>query len=111
MVELAKSEREIVAYVDRFDSDPFKLTVENGTIDLRTRQLQPHDPSDYITKLAPVVYSETTTSALWERFIADIICQDKSLQEYLQRIFGYCLTTYHLLASKKLIEKRMVLPQ
>ena len=50
---LAQSETPIAAMADAFDFDPWLLNVLNGTIDLRTGELRPHQRDDMITMLAP----------------------------------------------------------
>ena len=40
--------------VDQLDSDPFAYNILNGTIDLRTGTLRPHDRADRITKLVQI---------------------------------------------------------
>jgi phage/plasmid-associated DNA primase len=55
MRELAKSR---LAIDDRnLDSDPWLLNVSNGTVDLRTGELNEHDSRDFLTKLAPVEFA------------------------------------------------------
>lgn len=43
---------------EKFDQHRLLLNVENGTLNLETGELQEPKPSDYITKLAPVVWDE-----------------------------------------------------
>src|SRR4029453_1015809 len=38
------------------DSDPWVLNAENGTIDLHTGKLRPHQPDDLLTMLAGAAY-------------------------------------------------------
>jgi putative DNA primase/helicase len=38
------------ATVRDLDADPYLLNVANGTLDLRTMELPPHDPADRMTK-------------------------------------------------------------
>lgn len=42
--------------VDRLDADPDLLNCANGTMDLRTGELLPHNPQDYITKTTGIRY-------------------------------------------------------
>ena len=44
------------------DRDPWLLNCANGTVDLRTGEIKPHDPDDYITKLCPVPYDPDARS-------------------------------------------------
>ena len=92
MVSLAKSDAAIARLPEDFDANPWVLTVENGTIDLRTGKLLPHDPSRAITKLAPVVYDSDATCPNWLEFLNMVMKQRPSLVAFLQRAFGCCLT-------------------
>jgi len=84
-----------------FDLDPFALACQNGVIDLRTGELRPGRPRDYITKACPVEYAGVDIPAdRWERSLLEIFEDDENLIAYLQRLFGYCLTgkvTEHIL--------------
>ena len=45
-----------------FDHDPYLFNCQNGTLDLRTGKLRPHDPSDMISKQATVNYDPAARS-------------------------------------------------
>lgn len=92
MQRLAQPREQIAIRADVLDTDPWLLTVLNGTIDLRTGELQPHDPKNLITKLAPVAYEPHATSELWDNFLRDVTGGDKELWLYLQTAVGYSLT-------------------
>lgn len=62
-----------------FDTDPMKINVENGTLDVRRRgpdepyvRLHPHDRADLITKLAPVVYDPEAGCPQFDRFLEEV---------------------------------------
>ena len=78
------------------DRDPWLLNCANGTVDLRTGEIKPHDPDDYITKLCPVPYDPDARSEVWEQVIAKVTLETelrtKPLASFLQRWFGYCAT-------------------
>ncbi len=78
--------------VESLDRNPWLLTVRNGTVDLRTGVLRPHDPNDRITMLADVTLRPGARSLAWERLLADVAVGDRALIEFLRRWFGYCLT-------------------
>ena len=71
------------------DAQPWLLTVANGTVDLRTGQLRAASPTDYITKLAPVAYSEDATCPEFEKLIAYAMGDDPALIAALQCALGY----------------------
>lgn len=90
VITLAGSELAVTP--DDLDRDHFKLTVNNGTIDLRTGQLLPHDRADMITKLAPVFYDPTAKAPIWEAFIKQVTDGRDDLALFLQRAAGYSIT-------------------
>lgn len=69
-VAMAKKVLEVPS--SRLDADPWLLNCSNGTVDLRTGVLKPHDPRDMITKLAGGAYAENANCPHWERVIAQI---------------------------------------
>lgn len=77
---------------NQLDQDPMVLNCLNGTVDLRTGLLRPHDPADLITKLVHVEYLEDAQCPLFKKFLNRIMGGDQDLIGYLQRYFGYCLT-------------------
>ena len=95
MVSLAQSEPGIPIQLRDLDSDPMLLNVGNGTLDLATGALVPHDRKDLITKMVPVDYDPKATCPMWDKFLAEIL-PDPSLVEFVQRAFGYTLTGHAL---------------
>jgi putative DNA primase/helicase len=92
MVNLAASERAVVARASEMDPDPYSLNVLNGTINLHTGELEPHNPTRLITKLAPVIYDPYARSERWEKFLTRITGNDPDLLAFLQRLAGYTIT-------------------
>ncbi|MEZ4412431.1 MAG: phage/plasmid primase, P4 family [Gemmatimonadales bacterium] len=91
MVELARTEAEVIAAPDDLDADPMLLNCRNGTIDLRTGCLREHDRGDLISKLAQVEFDSEATAPKWERFLERVIAPE-TIREFLQRAAGYSLT-------------------
>ncbi len=73
-----------------FDKDPYLLNVLNGTVDLRTGELRPHDPNDLLTMLAPVAYDGRATCPRFLKFLAEVLPEIPL--GTLQRWFGYAAT-------------------
>jgi putative DNA primase/helicase len=78
--------------VQDLDSDPLLFNVANGTLDLRTGELKPHDSAQLITKLSPVCYDPNAECPLWTKFLDDITAGDRELAGYLQRAVAYSMT-------------------
>jgi putative DNA primase/helicase len=92
VLSLARSNPELAATVDQWDCDPFLLGGKLY-IDLRTGQTKPPDRFDYITKvLAVTIAPPGTPHPIWSSFLARVTADDQALQDYLQRVAGYCLT-------------------
>lgn len=92
MLALAQSEPEIALESDSFDRSPYLLTVENGTLDLRSGKLLTHDRRHLLTRLAPVVYDPRAECPTWLAFLTRIMADDDELIGFLQRAIGYSLT-------------------
>ncbi len=90
MVSLAKSELPILPA--QFDKDLYLLNCQNGTVNLKTGQLLPHDKDNFITKIAPVKYDEDATCPVWEQFLLRVMDGNLPLINFLQRVVGYSLT-------------------
>src|SRR5574341_285359 len=56
MIESAASEPGTPKTPADFDADPWLLNCQNGILDLRTGELQPHDPQAMLTKIAGASY-------------------------------------------------------
>lgn len=88
--KLARSDRRHAATVNQWDSDPWLLNTPVGIVDLRTREVIPHDPLHHMTKRTLV--APGGDCPLWMRFLHRATNGDTELQAYLQRVCGYALT-------------------
>lgn len=92
MVSLARSARELAVTHTDLNTDPWALNCANGTVDLRTGKLRPHNPRDLITKLAPVDFDPKGTCPTWDAFLLRAMGGSNELVSFLQRMIGYSLT-------------------
>jgi putative DNA primase/helicase len=93
MLEIAsKDGASIKAKTDAFDTNPWLFNVANGTIDLETGKMRPHDRRDLITKSAAVIYDPRADAPTFFRFLATVLDGDLETAEFLQRFMGYTLT-------------------
>lgn len=91
MIKLAESDSRVARRIEELDADSLLLTVNNGTLDLKSGTLRPHERSDLITKLAPVSFDPDATAPAFTAFL-DRVLPDAEVREYLQRYIGYGLT-------------------
>jgi putative DNA primase/helicase len=87
---LAKADRRLAATTDQWDADPWLLNTPDGTLDLRTGQLRPHERGDYFTKITAV--APGGSCPIWLAHLLRIMDDNSELVAYLQRVFGYALT-------------------
>ena len=109
MVDLATALEGVPVKADAFDRDPWLLNVTNGTLDLKTGALRPHDRDDLLAKMAgpapdavfsnssaartlPLAYDPSAECPRWEQFLLEVFDQNTDLIDYVQRAVGYSLT-------------------
>ncbi len=92
MIKLVQSEKGIPVLPDVLDKNSWLINCENGTVDLRTGNLLPHNKADMMTKLAPVVYDPDAAMPRTQKFFDEIFSGDQELIQFVQRFLGYCLS-------------------
>src|SRR6266566_3023228 len=69
MMESAQSELPLPVQPEDLDADAWLLNCQNGTFDLHTGTLRPHDRGDLLTKCLPIPYDANKTCPTWEQFL------------------------------------------
>lgn len=92
MCELASTHQDIAVPENVWDTDPLKISVANGTLNLRTGEFQDPDREDFITKRSEVEYDESAECPIWEKTLGEVFADNLEIIPYLQRVFGYSLT-------------------
>jgi putative DNA primase/helicase len=91
MLEWARTIESLWVTPDDLDADDYLLNCANGTVDLRTGALRPHEPADLLTQLAPVVYDSGAPAPRWEQAVGEIL-GDAELAAFVRRLVGLSLT-------------------
>ncbi|MBA4063633.1 MAG: hypothetical protein C0501_07955 [Isosphaera sp.] len=91
MIEMARPGLLIPVGADAFDTRPDLLNVPNGTVDLRTGELRPHDRADFLTKLCPTPFDPSADSPGYKAFLAAVL-PDEGAAGYARELSGYLLT-------------------
>jgi putative DNA primase/helicase len=95
VVGLARTDRRQAATTEQWDANFWLLGTPEGTVDLRTGKLSPPKTTDYITKITAVAPSDKPprdSCPMWLTILNRITNGNEKLQNYLQRMCGYCLT-------------------
>ena len=78
--------------IDQLDADPWALNCLNGTVDLRTGAIRPHDPTDRITLCLDIAYEPEAGATRFTKFLEEITASDAQISKFLQRWWGYSAT-------------------
>lgn len=90
ILSIAACLRPLAVPAARLDADPYLFNVANGTLDLRTEQLRPHDPADLITKVAGCEFDPAAAGAAFAKFVGEIL-PDPPVREFVRRLLGYAM--------------------
>ncbi|MGZ4553935.1 MAG: DNA primase family protein, partial [Mycobacteriaceae bacterium] len=92
MVEAARTLEGIVVPAGDLDKDSWLFNVQNGTLDLHTGTLRPHDRNDHLTEICPVAYNPAASCPTWDAFVSRVLHGSEDLIRFVQRAVGYTLT-------------------
>ncbi len=87
---MARADRRHASTSDEWDADIYLLNTPGGVVNLRAGKTRPHDRGDRMTKIANATPKGDCPQ--WKAFLNDVTGGNVLLQEYLQRMAGYCLT-------------------
>lgn len=90
--QLARTDRIHAATTEEWDANLWALNTPGGIIDLKTGAIRPHERAERHTRLATAFIGGRRKPTRWLKFLDDITAGDSALQNYLQRMSGYCLT-------------------
>ena len=78
---------------DELDMHPMLFPCANGVIDLTTGVLRDGRQDDYLFRASPVVWQGIHEPCpKWLKFLGEIFEGNQALIDFVQRLFGYCLT-------------------
>jgi putative DNA primase/helicase len=92
LLSRAAAEEGVPVVANDLDIDPWLFNVLNGTIDLRTGKLRPHNPDDLISKVAPVRFDPDARCPRWMQFLEEAFEPHPDAIPFVQRAVGYSLT-------------------
>jgi putative DNA primase/helicase len=86
----AQADRAFAVTSEIWDADIWLANTQSGVVDLRSGQIRPHNPMDFMTKITSTAPSGGTTK--WLKFLKHVTGGDHEFVDYLQRVAGYCAT-------------------
>jgi putative DNA primase/helicase len=90
---LTGADRRQAATIEQFDKNTWLITTTDQSYDLRTGHAKKPDPADYITRKTLCHAAPAATAhPIWTAFLNRITADNRELQDFLKRYFGYCLT-------------------
>lgn len=88
---LAQDDSRIISSPTQWDTYPDALATPAGVVDLRTGAISPADPGLFISRITAVT-PERKPHPRWSKFMREATGGNEELEQYLQRMMGYCLT-------------------
>jgi putative DNA primase/helicase len=82
----------IVSVTNDYDANPFLITVNGATINLKTGEQYVPRKEDMITKVANVRFDPEAECPLWLSFLNDVFEGDKEVIRYVQKCIGMSLS-------------------
>jgi putative DNA primase/helicase len=79
---------------NELDTHPGLINFKNGTYDVTTGEMRPHNRADLITKLIPYGYHPDAKAPRFRRFIIEIFPDNEPVQKYAKQYAGYSFTGY-----------------
>jgi putative DNA primase/helicase len=78
-------------HIDReiFDREPYKINLENGTYNIKTKEFIEHDESDFFNYCLPVVYNPEMKIDKIQKFMENTFYLEDI--PVIQELIGYCL--------------------
>lgn len=81
---------------EEFTPPPYLINVDNGTVDIRTKKLLPHNREDGFTSCSKVKWVPESTDTTFEKFALSCLwlSEEKHIVDFFQMCLGYCVTGY-----------------
>lgn len=79
---------------NELDIHPELINFKNGTYDVTTGELRPHNRANLITKLIPYEYHPDAKAPRFRRFISEVFPDNEPVQKYVKQYAGYSFTGY-----------------
>ena len=92
MIDLAKNDQSIAVKNEELDQNQWLLNLQNGTFNLKTLELQPHQKEDKITKITNIIFDPEAKAPQWGEFLKTIFNNNNNLIGFIHRAIAYSMT-------------------
>ena len=89
---LAQAQPLLSVKIKELDGNEWLLNCANGTVNLKTGQLQPHNSKDLITRVISTKFDPAATSEEWQKFLNRIFDNKPELIAFIKRAMGYSIS-------------------
>ena len=79
-------------YVKEMKSEPHLLNVQNGVVNLKTKELMPHHPKYGCSNICLCDYNPDAKSKRFKAFAKEIMSDNEEVYDYMQTAAGYWVT-------------------
>lgn len=98
-MHICRSDISYLGYTGQWDTNPYLVATPNGILNLQDMKFRDGKPGDNIRTVIPIKWEGINAHApLWEKTLLEIFDGNQEIVDYVQRVFGYCLsglTKYH----------------
>jgi len=78
--------------INEFDAEPDLINTRSGIVNLRTKDVIPHDPIYRFTWCCQVKYNPSANGDLWLNFLKETVPSPETMIPYMQLSLGYSIT-------------------
>jgi P4 family phage/plasmid primase-like protien len=91
MIELVRTHVRTI-HKSEFNNQRMLLNLKDGTVDLTTGQVRPHDRNDLLTKCQSIPWNPAAECKRWLQFLNEVFEENQEVIDFIQRAVGYTLT-------------------
>lgn len=91
MIELVRTHVSAV-HKSEFNNQRMLLNLREGTVDLKTGTIRPHDRNDLLTKCQSVPWNPAAECKRWLQFLNEVFEGNQEVIDFIHRAVGYTLT-------------------
>jgi P4 family phage/plasmid primase-like protien len=91
MIELVRTHVRTV-HKSEFNNQRMLLNLREGTVDLKTGAIRPHDRNDLLTKCQSIPWNPAAECKRWLQFLNEVFEGNQEIVDFIRRAVGYTLT-------------------